>query len=587
MIASLRELHFAAQLIENSGVILTYDATVSRCAGLPLRLDKMMAASPMSVLSVTETPLLLLVEGDQQRSIALEKFPFAIGRKAGNDLVLTDPRVSREHANIILERGAYYVVDRGSRHGTFVNGERVERRHLGRNDRLEFGSQGTVHVIFSPDRPSSSTAREFLSQAVARPAGSDLEMLAFFLEAARKLNSSGVLNDVLVTLIETTLRLTRAERGYVFLRDREGSLRLAVAQDCKRQPLPDDGSISRSLLEEAAQSAKEFLVQDARESSQYAARGSIISNELRTIICIPLRHTQVGGRDGASANPASGVLYLDSRSVSSDISTTSHDMLRAIASEAAALLENAQLVEAAEEARKAQQELAIAAYIQQRLMAVVVPELDFAMVRARNVSCKEIGGDFYDVVNTRDGLAVVIADICGKGVSAALLASILQGMIYSQLCNNLPLAEVVATVNQFLCQKNLDAKYATLVLARLAANGTLEYVNCGHVPPLLLRQGKASRLKSANVPVGLLADAKFECANLQLEKGDRFVVVTDGTTEARNAAGDFFGDERLEEAVCAESPLENLFSVMEAFCKGQPYDDDCTVVDVEFRGCKA
>jgi serine phosphatase RsbU (regulator of sigma subunit) len=545
----------------------------------------MMAASQISVLSVAEMPLLLLVEGDQQRSIALETFPFAIGRKTGNDLVLTDPRVSREHANIIQEHGAYYVVDRGSRHGTFVNGERVERRRLGRNDRLEFGSQGTVYAVFSPDRPPSSTARDFLSQAVGRTARSDLEMLAIFLEAARKLNSSGVLNDVLVTLVDTTLKLTRAERGYVFLRDREGSLRLAVAQNSQGQPLPDDSSISRSLLEEAAQSAKEFLVHDARESSQYAARGSIVSNQLRTIICIPLRHTQVGGRDGAgAATPASGVLYLDSRSVSSDISTTSHDMLRAVASEAATLLENAHLVEAAEESRKVQQELAIAAYIQQRLMAVVMPELDFAMVRARNVPCKDIGGDFYDVVNTSDGLAVVIADVCGKGISAALLASILQGMIYSQLCNNVPLAEVVASVNQFLCQKNLDAKYATLVLVRLAPNGMLEYVNCGHVPPLLLRQGNASRLKPTNVPVGLLPDAKYESARLQLEKGDRFIMVTDGATEARNPAGDFFGDDRLEEAVCAESPLEGLFSQMEQFRVSQPYDDDCTVVDVEFRG---
>src|SRR5438105_6982489 len=129
-----------------------------------------MVASQVSLLSVLDAPRLLLVEGEQQRSIALEKFPFAIGRKTGNDLVLADPRVSREHASIIQERGACYVVDRGSRHGTFVNGEKVDRRRLGRNDRLEFGSQGGPHLIFSPDRPTSSTAREFLSQAAPRPA---------------------------------------------------------------------------------------------------------------------------------------------------------------------------------------------------------------------------------------------------------------------------------------------------------------------------------------------------------------------------------------------------------------------------------
>jgi len=115
--------------------------------------------------------------------------------------------------------------------------------------------------------------------------------------------------------------------------------------------------------------------------------------------------------------------------------------------------------------------------------SVTPPEASDAPTLLRSVANPRRSGQ-----RLRDGLAVVIADVCGKGISAALLASILQGMIYSQLCNNLPLAEVVATVNQFLCQKNLDAKYATLVLVRLAANGTLEYVNCGHVPPLLVRQ---------------------------------------------------------------------------------------------------
>src|SRR5207253_10004306 len=145
----------------------------------------------------------------------------------------------------------------------------------------------------------------------------------------------------------------------------------------------------------------------------------------------------------------------------------------------------ARLVQAEEAGRRYQQELSIAAAIQQGLMAVTIPEVPFARLSGRNLSCKEIGGDFFDAVNTPTGLAVVLADVSGKGVSAALLASTLQGMIYSQLIAGMPLKEIVAAANRFFTHKLVGEKYATMLLVRLRRDGDLEYVNCGHVPPLL------------------------------------------------------------------------------------------------------
>ena len=162
--------------------------------------------------------------------------------------------------------------------------------------------------------------------------------------------------------------------------------------------------------------------------------------DLRTVVCIPLRKLQVQAtRDaqtplpGGASRKRMGVLYVDSRFASRDITGVSQDILHAIATEAASLIENARLVQAEEEARRYQQEFSIAASIQQRLMQVKIPEVPFARLRGKNLSCKEIGGDFFDAVNTKEGLAVVLADVSGKGVSAALLASTLQGMIYSHL----------------------------------------------------------------------------------------------------------------------------------------------------------
>src|SRR5207237_3347531 len=216
--------------------------------------------------------------------------------KGDKDSVSADPRVSRDHALITSENGLFYVLDQGSKHGTFVNGERVQRKNLERNDRLEFGVRDVAYVIFNPEHATSNTAREFLNQISGIHISSDttdLEKLTMFLEAARKLNTTGVLDEILVTLVETTLKLTRAERGYVFLKSEDGTLRLAAGRNSKGEPLLDDKTISHSILEEAVNSASEYLVTDTSQSLDLAGRHSIVAYDLRTVICVPLRKRQV------------------------------------------------------------------------------------------------------------------------------------------------------------------------------------------------------------------------------------------------------------------------------------------------------
>src|SRR5579862_3666522 len=402
-------------------------------------------------------PSLIYVQGNEQRSIVMNRTPFSVGRKVDKDLVIPDPRVSRDHALIVAENGDFFVVDQGSKHGTYVNGARVQRQKLQKNDRVEFGVRDVAYVIFSPQHATSNTAREFLSQISGIQISTDttdLEKLTLFLEAARKLNTTGVLDEILVTLLDATLKLTRAERGYVFMRDEENNLRLAAGRNSKGEPLLDDTTISHSILDEGVKSNSEFVITDTSQSLDLAGRHSIVAYDLRTVICIPLRKPQVQTtRDTAVATESSaevmGALYVDSRFASRDISSVSNDILRAIATEAASLIENARLVQAEEASRRYQQELSIAASIQQRLMAVTIPEVPFARLDGRNLSCKEIGGDFFDAVNTEEGLTIVLADVSGKGVSAALLASTLQGMIYSQLMAGMPLTEIVTGVNRF------------------------------------------------------------------------------------------------------------------------------------------
>jgi phosphoserine phosphatase RsbU/P len=538
-------------------------------------------------------PTLVFVQGNDQRTINLDHTPFTVGRKVDKDLVIADPRVSRDHALITSEDGQFCVVDQGSKHGTFVNGERIQRKTLERNDRVEFGVRDVSYVIFHPHHASSNTAREFLSQISGIQISTDttdLEKLTLFLEAARKLNTTGVLDEILVTLLDATLKLTRAERGYVFMRDEEGNLRLAAGRNSKGEPLLDDTTISHSILDEGVKSNSEFVITDTSQSLDLAGRHSIVAYDLRTVICIPLRKPQVQTTRDTGVVPIEGsaevmgALYVDSRFASRDISSVSNDILRAIATEAASLIENARLVQAEETSRRYQQELSIAASIQQGLMAVTIPEVPFATLRGRNLSCKEIGGDFFDAVNTDEGLAVVLADVSGKGVSAALLASTLQGMIFSQLTAGMPLIDIVVAANRFFTHKHIGEKYATLIIARIRRDGELEYVNCGHVPPLLVCSKEVIRPPHGNLPVGLLVDATYESDHVSLHAGDRLILVTDGVTEAENARGDFFEDSRLEAVAAKSATLEDIFTAVANFCGGTPLNDDCTVVELVYTG---
>src|SRR6266436_5211125 len=153
---------------------------------------------------------------------------------------------------------------------------------------------------------TSNTAREFLSQISGiqiKQEATDLEKLTLFLEAARKLNTAGVLDEILMTMLDVTLQLTRAERAYVFLKDEDGKLSLKAGRNSKKEPLLDDKTISHSILEESMRSNSEFLLTDTSQSLDLSGRQSIVAYDLRTVVCIPLRKMQVQtrAREGSPA----------------------------------------------------------------------------------------------------------------------------------------------------------------------------------------------------------------------------------------------------------------------------------------------
>jgi serine phosphatase RsbU (regulator of sigma subunit) len=536
-------------------------------------------------------PFLLREDGTGNPE-SIDHTPFTVGRSPDRDMVLAHPYVSRQHATIVFENDCYYITDQGSRHGTFVNGQKVARQPLTDRDAIHFGAldgpmlrfgmhvNGPGSLTGHGTGAGSSTIHQILDQIPAINASvSGLEKLRWFFESARKLNTYGAVDQILAVLLETTLQLTSVERGYVFLRNPAGDLELALGRGAAGETLVDDGSLSHSAIEKARRTLSEYIVTDTFSEEAMARSESIVAHNIRTVICIPLRRRRNAAR---AEGELLGLLYLDSRLTVGSLTQIDSDLLRTIATEAAALIDNAQLALAEESERRYREELNIAAEIQQGLMAVTLPELSYASVAARSVPCTQVGGDFYDVVVNNDSLSIVIADVSGKGISAAILASTLQGMVYSQLLSRQPLDQIAQVLNHYICVKNVR-KYATMVILRLRADGWAEYINCGHVPPLICCGSKSTRLTEANLPVGLLADAVFTAALTRLEPGARVLLATDGVTEAENSEGEFFGEERLHQSVRDCATLEEIHKCMQGFCGKVTCNDDCTMIEVIYH----
>jgi serine phosphatase RsbU (regulator of sigma subunit) len=530
---------------------------------------------------------LVIVFGGKQTHYELTKPVVTIGRRPDRDVVIADPHVSRNHAQIEQRGSEYFLVDLGSSHGTFVNGQAAQQQCLRGGDRIELGATGGSYLIFrdsrQPSRGGSTDSNELLSRIMSRQTSSDkpgeLQLLRLFIEGARALNTSSVLSEVLTTLVEASLRLTKAERGFVFLCKENGLLELAAGRSERGEILTEAKGISQSVLQDVIASASEFVL--SMGDPGMSGRESIIVHDLRSIVCIPLRKS-LFREGGCGEHGAIGVLYLDSRIEKGKLPDVSQELIRAIAREAAALVENAYLVKSEQEALAYQRELAIASTIQQSMMEMKIPSLSFAEIEARNISCKEIGGDFYDVIRLADCVAVVVADVSGKGISAALLASVLQGAIYPQLRQGLALEQIAEGLNLYLYNKIVGQKYATLLMMKLYENGDLEYINCGHVKPLLHSEGSIHSLDNENLPVGLLSPVTFTSGRTQLRNGDRLLLFTDGVVEAENQAGDFFGNEGLETALASEFSLGRLFTALDAYRQQMALADDCTALCLRY-----
>ena len=230
----------------------------------------------------------------------------------------------------------------------------------------------------------------------------------------------------------------------------------------------------------------------------------------------------------------------------------------------------------------AAEELALAALIHSDLMSIRLPSDCYACLKGKTMPCRAIGGDFFDAVALTGAVCAVVADVSGKGVPAAIVAAMLQGIIHAQMLADQPLTAIAGMVNEFLCSR-ATGKFATMVLLKVRANGTTEYVNCGHVQPVLVNSAGVQRLEESNLVVGLVAAAHYRSGACELMPGDRILIFSDGITEAENPQGEQFGDSPLECWTHLHS-MESVFEHVSKFQGSAERSDDWTLFELFYRG---
>lgn len=537
-------------------------------------------------------PTLSFTDADGQHDVLLNRQTTTIGRLPDQDVVLRDQSVSRQHATIVRENNSYSIVDRNSSHGTFLNGTRVQSAPLNPGDvvqlgslegpQLEFHFQVASQLESIPQRTTISSLRlsvnDFpLIDEKQPPAAREMEQLNWLLSAARQLNAGGAIEEILTTLLQLTLQLTGVERGFVFLRER-GEMKLALGLNADGKIVEQDSTISRRAIQRAIESDAKFSISDTLTDDKASAWASVMINKIRAIYCIPLRKRDANGHH----TELLGLLYLDSQLGAGNLSEVDHQLLDTIATEAAALLQNALLAEAEYKSRRAREELEVAARIHSGLMSIKMPVIPYAELKARSIPCYEIGGDFFDAVALDDCVCVAIADVSGKGIPAAIVAATMQGIIHAQLLSGQSLPDIAGLLNQFIYTRNVD-KYATMVLLKLFPDGSIEYMNCGHVQPLLIHSSGTKWLGESNMIVGLIPGVTYSSARIKLQPGERILLATDGLVEAENSAGDPFGDDRLSD-IAVRQDLNEILETVSKFQANNEAQDDCTMVEVRYNG---
>ncbi|MDI1482797.1 GAF domain-containing SpoIIE family protein phosphatase [Polyangium sp. y55x31] len=458
-----------------------------------------------------------------------------------------------------------------------------------------------VITQLSDFRASLDTDRREQEGAMSR------EAQAALFEVGKAITSSLDLKTVLNQCMDSVIELTKAERGYLVLVDQHGRLDVQVARNLDQDTIRSmEFAYSSSVVEEVLKSERSVLTSNAQTDERFALQRSVAMFRLTSIMAAPLR---IRGK-------VIGVLYVDNRAFTGQFSQAKLDLLEAFAGQAAIAIHNAKLFGQTDEALKqrlleleglykelavareraenglaaVEREMQIGRVLQSEFLPRELPSLPGWQIASRFLPARKLSGDFYDVFQLASGeVAVAIADVCDKGVGAALFMSLVRGLLRAFALRAADPTEALAAItqtNDYLAENHgRTAMFTTLFFGLLdPETGELSYINCGHDAPIVLgATGEERRLESTGPALGAIRDVEFETGRVILLPGDSLVAFTDGVSDALDPSERPFSEEAFLSILRGGAPsvtamLGDVVAALRNHIGGAAQFDDITLL---------
>src|ERR1700678_4275778 len=536
--------------------------------------------------------LLIHTPDGAKRPLALERERYTLGRSSANELCYPeDAGLSRQHLALEKDGDTWLVRDLGSKNGTFVNGVRITSPFpLGKNDRvtaghiaLDFGenslppaSDHTVIFIegMTPTASVSTTVatslKGVLSQEKELEGGPQMRAL---IRAGRELAGNMPRAELFKLIMNLSVEAVGATRGVLMtIEGKELVVQAALGEGFR---------ISSAVRDRVIKEKTSLLVRDARLDEAFADRMSIVQQQIRSMLAVPLQ----------TDDRVIGLIYLDSPHFIKEFTKDDLSLLTVMANVAAIRIEHTRLAEVEQVERLHAKELDQAAEIQRSLLPVTVPIVAGVDLAGYNAACHGVGGDYYDFLPYPDGrVGMLVGDVAGKGMPAALLMSSLQARVQVLFDDPTNLAALVTRLNRIITSNCPSNRFITFFIGILdPKTGELTYVNAGHNPPLVAHaDGSVEKLEGTGLILGILSVATYQQGVCHLGPGDALLLFSDGVTEPVAPDGDEeFGEERLAQVLAglrdqsAEEIIASINQKVDDFTQSAPPADDITLVVVK------
>ncbi|HZS52963.1 MAG TPA: SpoIIE family protein phosphatase [Bryobacteraceae bacterium] len=542
----------------------------------------------------------LLISGPQglSRTFELKKENVSLGRSADNDLAYPDdPWLSRFHLCFERQSGAWTVRDCASRNGTVVNSVTLTAAHpVKAGDRIYAGhltieikdkeSDSKQNVIsFVPQEEEKSTREATIVTSLDRvldkaaqpylPSDSSLNNARFvkaLIRAGQELAGHSPLPELFPAILKLALSATGAKRGVILTIEDGGELLVRASEG-------EGFSLSTAVRDRVIREKCSLVISDAQLDEAFRQQKSIVMQRVRSMMAVPL---QTGDR-------VIGIIYVDNGTLIRPFSQEDLDLLTVMSNVAAIRIEHARLAAIEQADKLLEMELAQASEIQRGLLPTEAPDCDGYELAGFNIPCRTIGGDYFDFLLYKDGrLALVVGDVAGKGLPAALMMSSLQARVHMLREAGPDPSTAVTVLNRNLAERGVLGRFITLFYALLEPKtGLLQYSNAGHNYPLVLRaNGTVEALTEHGMVMGLFPDQSYDLLETHLMPGDTLAMYSDGVTEAPNKTYGDFGERGLAEFLvqhqdrsCGEM-VNALADAVRSWCGTTSFNDDFTVLMV-------